>query len=77
MNKNHLMIKQHHLKYMYFGEGIDEVLFDLNADPAERQNRARCLEYADAMARFRKRRAELGHGPDADPHYKNAGYLEE
>jgi hypothetical protein len=31
--------------------------------------------YGNAMAKFRVRLAELGHGPDADPNYRNAGYI--
>lgn len=33
-----------------------------------------CQTYADAMTRFRFRLAELGHGPNADFGYVNAGY---
>jgi choline-sulfatase len=73
MNR-HLMIKQDHLKYQYYGETIPEVLFDLENDPGETANVAEEPAYAEAMARFRARRAQLGHGPDADPQYKNAGY---
>ncbi len=70
----HLMIKQDQLKYQYYGEDIDEVLFDLSTDPLETRNVAALPDYATVMSRFRTRRAQLGHGPDADPHYKNAGY---
>jgi choline-sulfatase len=74
MNTDHLMIKQDALKYQYYGEAIPEVLFDLKTDPGERTNRAADPGYAYAMAGFRKRRSELGHGPDANPDYRNAGY---
>jgi len=30
--------------------------------------------YANPMRHFRARLAELGHGPNADPDYVNAGY---
>lgn len=68
------MIKRDHLKYQYYGEAMPEVLFDLERDPDETANRAEDPAYADAVAAFRRRLAELGHGPDADPNYRNAGY---
>jgi choline-sulfatase len=73
-NKSHVMIKRDHLKYQYYGEDIPEVLFDLESVPGETCNIATSPEYAAAMQEFRSRLAELGHGPDADPNYKNAGY---
>jgi choline-sulfatase len=74
MNASQVMIKQDALKYQYYGDDGPEVLFDLEADPAETRNVADDPEYAAAMHRFRRRLAELGHGPDADPAYKDAGY---
>lgn len=74
MGKEHVMIKQDNLKYQYYGENIPEVLFDLGNDPHETENVANHSGYAKLLERFRKRLAELGHGPDADPNYKNAGY---
>ncbi len=74
MGKQHLMIKQDSLKYQYYGEQVPKVLFDLERDPNEARNVADIPEYAEVMLRFRKRLAQLGHGPDADLHYKNAGY---
>jgi choline-sulfatase len=68
------MIKQDALKYQYYGEGIPEVLFDLAEDPAEHANVVNDPAYAEAMAHFRARLAALGHGPNADPDYVNAGY---
>jgi arylsulfatase A-like enzyme len=62
------------LKYCYFGEDHDEVLFDLEHDPDETTNYAGDPEYADAMATFRERRRELGYGPDAVDGYHTAGY---
>jgi len=50
------------------------VLFDLDADPGETRNVLDDPAYADAVAQFRIRLAALGHGPDADPAYVNAGY---
>jgi hypothetical protein len=50
------------------------VLFDLAADPGETTNQAAQPDYAAAMTRFRARLAQLGHGPQADPAYGNAGY---
>jgi len=68
------MIKRDHLKYQYYGEDIPEVLFDLQRNPEETINYASDPEYSEAMAAFRRRLAELGHGPNADPSYLNAGY---
>jgi choline-sulfatase len=70
----HVMIKQDALKYQYYGEKIPEVLFDLESDPSENENVAAHTQYSDVMMNFRKRLSELGHGPDADPDYQNAGY---
>lgn len=70
-----VMIKLDGLKYQYYGEDMPEVLFDLAADPDETHDGANDKGYATAMASFRRRRAELGYGPDADPEYRNAGYV--
>jgi len=69
-----LMIKRDDLKYCYYGEKFDELLFDLAEDPEEKRNRIDDAEYADAVERFRERRGELGYGPNADPDYETAGY---
>lgn len=69
-----VMIKWDHLKYQYYGPDMPEVLFDLERDPGETANFIDDPEYADTVAAFRRRLAELGHGPDADPNYVNAGY---
>ncbi|NLU41982.1 MAG: sulfatase-like hydrolase/transferase [Firmicutes bacterium] len=74
MGEDHVMIKRDHLKYQYYGEGIPEVLFDLQRDPKETTNLAEDPSYREAMAAFRVRLAELGHGPQANPDYRNAGY---
>jgi len=74
MGRNHLMIKRGSLKYQYYGEDVPEVLFDLEADPGETVNLADDPQSSGVMAEFRRRRAELGHGPDAAPDYVNAGY---
>ena len=68
------MIKRDALKYQYYGEDIPEVLFDLEKNPDETQNFADDPAYEEAMTRFRNRRDALGHGPDANPNYVNAGY---
>lgn len=70
----HVMIKQDALKYQYYGEKVPEVLFDLEKDPNETQDMKTNPQYTNAMSNFRKRLAELGHGPNADPNYRNAGY---
>lgn len=50
------------VKYLIYGENPDwpEVLFDLEADPEETQNRAGMPEYAAALQAFRQRKEELG-----------------
>jgi choline-sulfatase len=69
-----VMIKQDHLKYQYYGPDMPEVLFDLARDPQETINYIDAAAYAGQVAAFRKRLAQLGHGPNADPDYVNAGY---
>jgi choline-sulfatase len=71
---SHVMIKQDHLKYQYYGANIPEVLFDLETDPGETSNVVDWPEYATAIRRFRARLSELGHGPNGDKNYTNAGY---
>jgi choline-sulfatase len=72
--ERHVMIKRDALKYQYYGEEMPEVLFDLRHDPAESVNVVNDARYATTVAAFRRRLAELGHGPQADPNYKSAGY---
>lgn len=69
-----MMIVRGRLKYQYYGEDMPEVLFDLERNPGETVNYAQDPAYAEAMAGFRRRLAALGHGPNADPNYVNAGY---
>jgi choline-sulfatase len=69
-----LMIKRDALKYQYYGEDMPEVLFDLDKDPTESHSLIGDPTYTGAVAAFRKRRSELGYGPDANPDYRNAGY---
>lgn len=69
-----LMIKRDALKYQYYGSAMPEVLFDLEANPAETVNFIDDPRYADSLAAFRRRRDELGYGPDAIADYRNAGY---
>jgi choline-sulfatase len=69
-----VMIKRDHLKYQYYGPDMPEVLFDLSRDPGESANRVDDPAYANDVRAFRARLAALGHGPDADPDYVNAGY---
>lgn len=71
---DHVMIKQDDLKYQYYGPDVPEVLFDLAIDSEERENLINETNYADEIARFRRRLAELGHGPNAERNYVNAGY---
>jgi len=78
-----IMVKRGDLKYVHFpengarfGEQFDggDVLFDLAADPGERENVVDDPAYADAVTAFRDRVADLGYGPNADPDYVDAGY---
>jgi len=68
------MIVRDRLKYQWYGTDMPEMLFDLERDPGETANYADDPAYAPAMDAFRARLATLGHGPDADPYYVNAGY---
>jgi choline-sulfatase len=69
-----VMIKRDHLKYQWYGEDVPEVLFDLEEDPDETTNAIDDPAYSDVVDWFRERLGELGHGPNADPNYVNAGY---
>lgn len=70
----YLMIKQDNLKYHYYGEDMPEVLWDLEKDPGETTNLISDPDYEPVLERMRRRRAQLGFGPDGDTNYKNAGY---
>lgn len=78
VSRGHLMIKRDAIKYLRYDDDRcadePEVLLDLEADPAESRNLIDQPQYADRLATFRTRAAELGYGPDADPNYRNAGY---
>ena len=71
---HNLMIKRDHLKYQYYGNDMPEALFDLERDPAETVDLIGDPAYADAVASFRSRRGELGHGANAEANYIDAGY---
>jgi len=60
-----LMIKREHLKYQYYGEDAPEVLFDLKKNPEETINYIDEPGYSEQIQLFRKRRKELGYGPQA------------
>jgi choline-sulfatase len=68
------MIKWDHLKYQYYGPNMPEVLFDLQRNPEETTDFIDDPAYGSVLGRFRQRLAALGHGPEADPNYLNAGY---
>ena len=72
--KTNLMIKKDHLKYQDYGVNGQEVLFDLHRDPSENQNFIDDPDYMESVSWFRQRLSQLGHGPNADPDYVNAGY---
>lgn len=69
-----LMIKRDHVKYQFYGPDSPEVLFDLERDAGETRNFINEPQYAAAIASFRERLGELGHGPNADRDYLHAGY---
>lgn len=73
-----LMIRRDAIKYLSFDrDGCPngaEVIFDLEADPGETRNLIDEPRYAEMLPAFRRRRAALGFGPDADANYRNAGY---
>lgn len=71
-----VMIKRGDLKYQWYGTEMPEVLFDLNADPGETRNHIDDAKHSSALATFRARLAELGHGPNAATNYVNAGYCD-
>ncbi len=71
---HHVMIKRDDLKYQWYGTDGPEVLFDLASDSGETTNVLESEEHSDNVRRFRSRLAALGHGPEADPDYVNAGY---
>jgi choline-sulfatase len=60
-----LMIKRGDLKYQSYGPAMPEVLFDLARDPGETRNLIAEPCYAEDVAAFRRRRAELGYAPTA------------
>ena len=72
--RENFMIKQDSLKYQYYGPNMPEALFDLEQDPSETRDFIDDPSYADHVARFRARLAELGHGPNANLDYVNARY---
>ncbi|MBT3602300.1 MAG: sulfatase-like hydrolase/transferase [Candidatus Latescibacteria bacterium] len=71
---HNVMIKQDNLKYQYYGPEMPEVLFDLEKNSAETTDYINDPTYATDIETFRVRLSELGHGPNADPNYTNAGY---
>jgi choline-sulfatase len=74
VSSDHCMIKRDDLKYCYYGERTEDVLFDVGADPDETTNLIDDPVYADRVDQFRDRLAELGYGPDARRDYRDAGY---
>ncbi|MGL1890063.1 MAG: sulfatase-like hydrolase/transferase [Spirochaetaceae bacterium] len=74
MNNKHLMIKRDNLKYQFYGEDGEEVLFDLHNDPDELINYISDKNYIKYVKQFRQRRAELGFGDNCNSNYVNAGY---
>jgi choline-sulfatase len=69
----HLMIKWDDLKYQWYGEDAEEVLFDLKRDPRETKNVIARPEHASVLERLRMRRRQLGF--PASNAYQNASYL--
>ncbi len=58
--KNHLMIKQDQLKYHWYGDTGTELLFDLEEDPLENENRIGWEEYRERAEYFFRRKEDLG-----------------
>jgi choline-sulfatase len=58
--ESNVMIKRDGLKFLSMADDTD-VLFDLDADPGETQNRINDPEYAGAIDEFRSRRDSLGY----------------
>jgi len=56
----HCMIKHGPLKYQFYGEDGEEVLFDLEKHPEEDRNLIREPRYKESLEKFRKRAAEIG-----------------
>jgi len=54
------MIKHGSLKYQFYGEDGEEVLFDLEKHPEEDRNLIREPRYKESLGKFRKRAAEIG-----------------
>ncbi|MFW6598820.1 sulfatase-like hydrolase/transferase [Propionibacteriaceae bacterium Y2011] len=59
-DRTNLMIKVGDLKYQWYAGDRSEVLFDLAGDPGELRNAVADPRHVEAVARFRRRRAELG-----------------
>jgi choline-sulfatase len=66
-NGTRLMIKRGALKYQFYGDEGPEVIFDLAADPDETHNVAAESGHAAALARFRRRAAELNFSAHNTP----------
>ena len=73
---HNVMIKRDNLKYQYYGSEMPEVLFDLEKNPDETIDYIGDPTYSANIDAFRLQLSELGHGPNADTNYKNAGYCE-
>ena len=58
---NYLMIKRGHLKYQYYGNDIEEVLFDLDRDPSENTNVLLHSAYQQDVQSFRDRAKDLNY----------------
>lgn len=56
----HLMIKNGHMKYHWYGDTQTELLFDLEADPQENKDVAQVPELKIWIEEFRKKRTDLG-----------------
>lgn len=68
-----LMIKRDDLKYMHV-ENDRDVLFDLATDPGETENLIEDSGYSGEVGQFRKRRDELGYGPNVECNEAEVGY---
>lgn len=58
-SSDHIMIKQDHLKYQYYGPDLPEVLFDLSRNPEETINFSTDLNYQNQMEDFQRQLREF------------------
>ena len=58
--RTHLMIKKDSLKYMFYGDKLPDMLFDLDANPEETVDFISAPAYSEIVGYFRKKAESLG-----------------